>query len=431
MRRYAAVYWLKPVVQEKKFNMRDQTIAVLDIGSSKICCFIAQISGGETRPRVIGIGHRESRGLNVGTVVDMEETENAIRTAVDAAEKMAGGDPIEDVTVNISSGEPISTQLCVEVGVAGHEISDLDIEKVLDMGHHYLSEQERYVIHSRPTSFTIDGVGGVRDPKGMFGEKLGVELHVTSASISPLRNLQACINRCHLNLAGIVFSPYASGLATLVADEMELGSICIDMGGGLTSIAAFKDNEFIYGDMVPYGGNHVTRDIAQGLSTPLHSAERLKTLFGNCLTGVSTVRNQIDVTQIGENGKDQVTTIPRRILTSIIEPRVEEIFEIVRDKIKAAGLENTVGRQLILTGGASQLGGIEELAKKTFNCNVRLGRPLNIDGLADTTAGAGFSTGAGLLIYAASRPEELHFRAKKKTTMGFFARTGRWFKENF
>ena len=397
--------------------MRDKVIAVLDIGSSKICCFIAEIPEGTNRPRVIGIGHRESRGLNLGTVVDMEETENAIRTAVDAAEKMAGGDPIENVTVNISSGEPQSTQLSVEVKVAGHDISDADIERVLDMGRHHINDQDRYVIHSRPTSFSIDGVGGVRDPKGMFGEVLGVEMHVTSANISPLRNLQTCINRCHLTMVGVVFSPYASGLSALVADELELGSICIDMGGGIT-------------DMVPYGGSHVTRDIALGLSTPIQSAERLKTLFGNCIA-ISTVRNQIDVTQIGDNGKETVTTIPRRMLTSIIEPRVEEIFEIVRDKIKEAGLENTAGRRLIITGGASQLGGIEELAKKTFKCSVRLGRPLNVGGLADTTAGAGFATGAGLLIYGALKPEELHFTEQKKPILGVIASINSWFKENF
>lgn len=411
--------------------MGDKTIAVLDIGSSKICCFIAKVDNDSSRPRVVGIGHRESRGLNLGTVVDMEETENAIRTAVDAAEKMAGGDPIENVTVNLSAGEPKSTQICVEVEVAGHEVSDDDIDRVLDLGRHYLNDQERFVVHSRPTSFTIDGVGGVRDPLGMFGEKLGVEMHVTSASISPLRNLQTCINRCHLNMTGVVFSAYASGLATLIPDELELGSICIDMGGGVTTIAAFKDNEFIYGDMIPYGGHHVTRDIAQGLSTPVHAAERLKTLFGNCLTGVSTVRSHIDVTQVGDNGQENVTTIPRRMLTSIIEPRVEEIFEIVRNKIREAGLENTVGRRLIITGGGSQLGGVEELAKKVFKSHVRLGRPLNVDGLADTTAGAGFSTGAGILLYEALKPEELHFKESKKPAMGFGESIIHWFRENF
>ncbi|MDA0707822.1 MAG: cell division protein FtsA [Proteobacteria bacterium] len=411
--------------------MRGRMIAVLDIGSNKICCFIAEVHGASNRPRVVGIGHRESRGLNMGTVVDMEETESAIRTALDAAEKMAGGDPIEDVIVNISAGDPKSSHLCVEVKVAGYEINETDIRRVLDLGCEHLKDEERYIIHSRPTSFSIDGVGGVRDPKGMFGEKLGVEMHVTSVAISPLRNLQLCLNRCHLNLVGVVHSPYASGLSTLVADEMELGSICIDMGGGLTSFAAFKNNEFIFGDIIPFGGNHVTRDIAQGLSTPLHSAERLKTLFGVCLSGLSTARNQIDVTQIGDNGEEVVTTIPRRMLTSIIEPRVEEIFEIVRDKIKAAGLEDTVGRRLIITGGSSQLVGIEELAKRIFKCSVRLGRPLNVDGLADATVGAGFSTCAGLLIYATKRPEELHFMKQVKPTVGIFARMNNWFKENF
>ena len=183
--------------------------------------------------------------------------------------------------------------------------------------------------------------------------------------------------------------------------------------------------------MIPFGGHHVTRDIAQGLSTPMAAAERLKTLFGNCLSGVSTVRNRIDVTQIGDSGQESVTTIPRRMLTSIIEPRVEEIFELVRDKIIEAGLENTVGRRLIITGGASQLGGVEELAKKTFKCGVRLGRPLNVDGLADTTAGAGFSTGAGLLLYATLKPEELHFMKQTKPKQGVFEGISSWFKENF
>jgi cell division protein FtsA len=205
----------------------------------------------------------------------------------------------------------------------------------------------------------------------------------------------------------------------------------VDIGGGVTTIAAFKDNEFIFGDMVPFGGHHVTKDIAQGLSTPLQSAERLKTLFGNCMSDMSTVRNQIDVTQIGDNGQENVTTIPRRMLTSIIEPRVEEIFEIVREKIKDAGLVHTAGRRLIITGGTSQMGGIEELAKKVFGCSVRIGRPQNVDGLADTTAGGGFATGAGLLLYAALRPEELHFKEEKKNGAGIIETISNWFKENF
>ena len=274
---------------------REKIIAALDIGSSKICCFIARV-GEDGRPHVIGIGHQVSQGIKAGTVVDMEETETSIRAAVDTAERMAGGSPIENVYVNISAGQPESRHFAVDVDVAGHQISDVDIKRVLDGAKEHLRSEERFVVHSRPASYSIDGVSGVKDPRGMYGEKLGVDMHMATVAVSPLKNLQTCINRCHLNLAGVVLSPYASGLSSLVQDERELGSVCIDMGGGLTSVAAFKDDEFIYADTIPLGGNHVTSDIAQGLSTPLANAERLKTLFGNCFPR-AMVRDQIDIVQ--------------------------------------------------------------------------------------------------------------------------------------
>lgn len=411
--------------------MREKIVAALDVGSRKICCFIAKTGGGLKRPQVIGIGHQESRGMKSGTVVDMEETETAIRAAVDSAERMAGGSPIRDVIVSISAGEPQSRHFSVDVEVDGHEISEQDIDQVLELGQSHMKNHDRFIIHSRPTSYSIDGVSGVKEPRGMYGEKLGVELHMVSVAASPLRNLQSCISRCHLNMASAVLSPYASGLAALVQDERELGSICIDMGGGVTSIAAFKDGEFIYGDAVALGGDHVSRDIAQGLSTPLQSAERLKTMFGTCAVGQPTARNQIDITQVGDSGQELTTTIPRSMLTSIISPRVEEIFEIVQAKIKRAGMEDIAGRRLIITGGASQLGGIEETAKKIFGQNVRLGRPLGVDGLADLTAGPTFSTCAGLLTYADSVPEEVHYRETKQPMVGVISRINQWFKTNF
>lgn len=411
--------------------MREKIVAALDVGSRKICCFIAKTGGDLKRPQVIGIGHQESRGVKSGTVVDMEETETAIRAAVDSAERMAGGSPIQDVIVSLSAGEPQSRHFSVDVEVDGHEISEQDIDQVLELGQSHMQNHDRFIIHSRPTSYSIDGVSGVKEPRGMFGEKLGVELHMVSVAASPLRNLQSCISRCHLNMAGAVLSPYASGLAALVPDERELGSICIDMGGGVTSIAAFKDGEFIYGDVVALGGDHVSRDIAQGLSTPMQSAERLKTMFGTCAVGQPTARNQIDITQVGDSGQEQTTTIPRSMLTSIISPRIEEIFEIVHDRIRRAGMEDIAGRRLIITGGGSQLGGIEESAKKIFGQNVRLGRPLGVDGLADLTAGPTFSTCAGLLTYVDSVTDEVHYRERKQPMVGVISRINQWFRTNF
>lgn len=421
--------------------MREQIIAALDIGTSKICCFIARIREGESRPRVIGIGHQISRGLKSGTVVDMEETETSIRAAVDAAERMAGGSPIHDVYVNISAGKPQSRIFSVEVDVAGHEISQRDIDRVLAAGRKNLQDEDRFIIHSRPISFSIDGVTGSKHPLGMFGEKLGVEIHMSTVALSPLKNIQTCLNHCHLNLKTAVLSPYASALAALVPDERELGSICVDMGGGLTSIAAFRGNELVFGDIIQVGGNHVTRDIAQGLSVSEAKAERLKIIYGNCLSDRAVVRDQIDIDQIGDDGQDHAMTIPRSMLTAIISPRVEEILELVRDRIIETGLADMVGRRIIFTGGASQISGLEELARKIFSVQtspelrgdfyVRLGRPISVDGLADAAVGPVFSTCAGLLNYGATTPDEVHSVSAEKAGMNLFSRFSGWIKDNF
>ncbi|PCI47367.1 MAG: cell division protein FtsA [Alphaproteobacteria bacterium] len=421
--------------------MREQVIAALDIGTSKICCFIARVGEGQSRPRVIGIGHQISNGIKSGTVVDMEETETSIRAAVDTAERMAGGSPIHDVYVNISAGQPKSRIFSMEVDVAGHEISQRDIDHVLAAGREYLQDEDRFILHSRPISFSIDGVVGAKNPLGMFGEKLGVEIHISTAAISPLKNIQTCLNHCHLNLKGVVLTPYASGLSVLVADERKLGSICVDMGSGLTSISAFRENELVFGEIICLGGNHVTRDIAQGLSVSEARAERLKILYGDCLSGRIVVRDQIDIVQIGEDGQDHAMTIPRSMLTAIVSPRVEEILELVRDRIIEAGLADMVGRRIVFTGGASQIPGLEELAGKIFSVKaepllrgdfyVRVGRPVSVDGLADSAVGPVFSTCAGLLNYGAMTPDEIHSLPATKAAGNLFSRIGGWMKDNF
>lgn len=421
--------------------MREQIIAALDVGTSKICCFIARVGEGESRARVIGIGHQVSNGLKAGTVVDMEETETSIRAAVDAAERMAGGSPIHDVYINISAGQPRSRIFSVEVDVAGHEISQRDIDHVLAVGQDILQDEDRFIIHSRPVRFSIDGVAGAKRPLGMFGEKLGVEIHMSSVAISPLKNIQTCLNHCHLNLKGVVLTPYASALAALVPDERELGSICVDMGGGLTSISAFRDNELVFGDVIQIGGNHVTRDIAQGLSVSEAKAERLKIKYGNCLSDSVPVRDQIDIVQMGEDGQEHAMTMPRAMLTSIVSPRVEEILELVRDRIIETGLADMVGRRIVFTGGASQVSGLEELAGKIFSVKtspelrgdfyIRTGRPISVDGLADAAVGPVFSTCAGLLNYGAVMPDEIHAISVARPRESLFLRFGGWMKANF
>ncbi len=403
--------------------------AALDVGTTKVACFIGRLE--ERTLRVVGMGHQVSHGLRAGTVVDMEAAENAIRAAVDTAERMAG-ETVREVFVNLSGGHPASHTVGVEVEIAGHEVGERDVNCVLAQGCSTSEPGEREVVHSVPVGYTIDGNRGVRDPRGMYGERLGVDIHVVTAAAGPARNLRTCVERCHLDIAATVVSPYAAGLAALVEDEIDLGVTLIDMGGGTTSIAVFYDGSLIHTDVVPVGGGHVTNDIARGLSTPVAHAERMKTLYGSAIPSPSDDSEIIDVPLIGEMSQDSANHIPRSLLVGIIRPRVEEILELAKGRLEAAGFDKAAGRRLVLTGGAAQLQGVRELAARILDKQVRIGRPVRVSGLAEATAGPAFSTCAGLLEFALrNRAEATRKAAETTETTGHFSRLGRWLIANF
>jgi cell division protein FtsA len=408
---------------------RDKIIGVLDVGTSKVCCFIARLTddGGY---KVIGIGHQVSTGMKAGVVVDMEETERSIRAAVDAAERMAGL-PVDSVYVSVTGGGLQSEIVAVDVAVAGHEIGQVDMQHALDSGRAAYATDGREVIHAIPVSFSVDGAEGIRDPRGLVGERLGINMHIVTAAAGPVRNLEACVNRGHLNVAGLVAAPYASGLSVLVEDEKALGTILLDMGGGTTSIAVFMDGAFVFTDTVPVGGQHVTTDIARGLLTPIAHAERLKTLYGSTLAGPTDDRDVIDVPQLGEADGDNATSIPRSMLVRIIRPRIEETLELVRERLVDSGFDKMAGRRLVLTGGAAQLPGVRELAARILDKKVRIGQPAHVNGLADVMHGPAFSASVGLLNYATSGPIEAYARPDVRQSQGRLARVGRWLRENF
>ena len=268
----------------------------------------------------------------------------------------------------------------------------------------------------------------------MYGDRLSVNVHVVTAAAGPLRNLSACAERSHLRFQSCVVSPYASGLACLVEDEMDLGVTCVDMGGGTTSVSVFFAGNPAYTDILPIGGNHVTNDIARGLSTPTNYAERMKTLYGCALPSPIDDRSVIDVPQVGEFEQETANHIPRSALTGIIQPRLEETFEMVRDSLKDAGFDKISGRRVVLTGGASQLQGAGELAARVLNKQVRLGKPLRMSGLAEATGGPAFSTCAGLLRYGANGSDEIMEEGVMEEELqpqGQMAKIGRWLRENF
>jgi cell division protein FtsA len=415
----------------KRLSVRPRgTVGIVDIGTSKVCCLVAQQRGGE--PHIIGIGHQVSRGVRNGVIVDIDAASHSVLNAIHAAEQMAG-ETLGEIVTNLSGGFPGSRIYKSEINLNGREVSDGDMRRVLDRGHVMTEPSDREVIHSIPVGFSIDASRGIRDPRGMYGQRLGVNMHVVTASAGAVRNLANCIGRCHLEISGLVVSPYAAGLACLVEDETELGVSVIDMGGGTTTIAVFYDGNLVFTDTVPVGGGHVTNDIARGLSTPVAHAERMKILYGSAIASSSDEREVISVPQVGEDEESHANHVPRSLLVGIISPRLEETFEMVRDRLEASGFDKIAGRRVVLTGGACQLPGTRELAALILDKQIRIGRPLRIEGLADATAGPAFSTAAGLIHFAFSERAETprRGRALAEEPGGLLMRFGHWIRENF
>jgi len=408
------------------------SITVLDIGTTKIACFIAHMdSAGEIR--IVGIGHQLSKGIRSGIITDFAEAEASIVAAVHAAEQMAG-ETIEDVKVSLSGGNLTSRNVTVEMTMLGEEVTDRDILDIIEQGRASVTHSEHDIIHCIPVSYYLDGARGISDPRKMFGKKLGADLHIITGLPSITRNLAHCVAQCHLNVAEYIAAPYASALSVLEEDEKQLGVTLIDMGGGVTSFCVFNGGKNVYTDAVPVGGHHVTNDIARGLSTSLINAERLKTLHGSAISSGHDDQVMVEVPPLGEEESDEPNTLPRSMLIGVIRPRIEEIFEMIRSKIEISGAGPMAGKRVVLTGGASQLLGSREMAGSILGKQVRLGRPKPLPGLAEAVSGPAFATALGMVEYVIKKPmEEQMFDAHQHRgglTAGF-EKVVSWFKENF
>ncbi|HXE15986.1 MAG TPA: cell division protein FtsA [Stellaceae bacterium] len=382
---------------------RRSLVGVVDIGTSKVCCFIARPE--EHGPKIVGIGHQLSRGVRNGVIVDLEQASQSVITAIHAAEEMAG-ELLQSVVVNLSGGFHASRIVQSEINLNGREVGDADLKRVLNLGHHLKEAPGREVIHAIPVGFSIDGSRGIRDPRGMSGVKLAVNMHAVAADSAVLRNIATCLGRCHLDVEAFVASPYAAGLSALVEDDTRIGVTLVDMGGGTTTVSVFYDGNLVFADSIPIGGNHVTNDIVRGLSTPLLEAERMKTLQGCCITSSTDEREMIAVPQIGDDEDTPSNRVPKSYLVGIIAPRLEETFDMVRDRLDRSGFDKLSGRRVVLTGGACQLAGVRELAALILDKQVSVGVPRGIAGLAPATAGPAFATSAGLVHFAFSEKAE-------------------------
>ncbi len=429
----------------RRAAMQRGVIAILDIGTSKIACLVLRFDGdgtvgddslgpmaGQSSFRVIGAATTRSRGVRFGEISVMAETERAVRTAVQAAQKMANV-RVDHVIACVSGAEPRSYGLAGEVELEDSVVTEQDVARVMaacdlpDIGY------GREVLHAQPVNFALDHRTGLGDPRGQIGNRLATDMHLLSIDATVVQNLLHCIHRCDLELAGIASSSYVSGMASLVEDEQELGAACIDMGGGSTGLSIFIKKHMIYCDGVRLGGDHVTSDISKGLMVPLAVAERIKTKHGGVHATGMDDREMIEVGGDSGDWEKDRRQISRTELIGIMRPRVEEILEEVRERLDAAGFDSLPSQQIVLTGGGSQIPGLDGLASRILGQRVRLGRPLRVQGLPQAATGAAFSASVGLCLFAAHPQDEwwdFEIPAERYPARSI-KRVVKWFKDNW
>lgn len=422
------------MINHKK-RSKGSIIAAIDVGSAKTACLIAQVIDDKGTAEVIGIGHVASKGVKAGVIVDLKETADTVRQAVHAAENMAAkimkGYPLRDVVMSVPSVYTQSQRASADVKIMGHAISEQDIQAALMRLEEEEHDKQSSIIHSIPTGYSVDGHSGVENPLGMHAESLRVDVHCVLAETAALKNVINCAEASHLDVDCLCISPYAAGLSSLVQDEIDMGCLVIDMGAGVTSYAVFYHGAMIHAGAIPVGGWHVTNDLAAGLNTSFNAAERIKTLYGSSASSMSDSNEMIDVPMLGEDSLVEEHHVPRSTLVSIIRPRLEEIFELIRGDVDVNGMDMFTGGRAVLTGGASQLPGTRDLAHVMLNKQVRHGRPVSLHGLAEATGGPEFAATAGLLHYACERLDEQPRMERGHSDMPLWPKLKKWFKENW
>ena len=401
---------------ENKSNQSKNILTAIDIGSDKIVCFIAKIDEvtREKRAlRVVGSGYCQSKGIRNGRVVDQKEAEKSIRLAIDKAEQDANIE-INSVYVCISGDFLKSHVLKGSINVSERTINQEHVSEVISLTNKKYIPTNQKIIHIVPSNFFVDSTRNVTDPSGLMADKLGVELNYITSEVNPLTNIENIIKKMHLNIEGFVAKPYASGLACLHEHELDFGSVCIDIGCGTTSISIFFEGTIVYAKTINLGGWYITNDVALGLQTSFEHAEGIKNLYGNTIMGSNDSEQYYE---IPNDKEDNVRTkFKLSNLVSIIKYRYEEILEKVDEVIEKSGYSEYAKRNIILTGGTSDLPGSIEIAQRLFETNIRLGTPTKIGGLSEEIGGPSFSSCSGVLIHCLKKSKKNHDSITQKGT---------------
>ena len=405
---------------------REDIVVGLDIGTTKICAVVGEVS--DDGISIIGIGTHPSIGLRKGVVVNIETTVESIKKAVEEAELMAGCE-ISSVYTGIAGGHITGFNSRGIVAIKGSEITPQDVERVIDAARAVAIPMDREVIHVLPQEYIVDDQPGIQNPVGMAGVRLEAKIHIVTGAVTSAHNIVKCANRAGLDVCDIVLESLASGEAVLSEGEKQLGAALLDLGGGTTDLAIFSGKNIKHTFVLALGGDNLTNDIAIGLRCPHPEAEKIKKRYGNCVSKNIQADEAIEVP--GVSGRE-ARKLPRQILGEILEPRMEEIFSLVNREIYRAGMENMVASGMVLTGGTALLEGVTEIAESVFSLPTRIGTPQGLRGLADVVNNPMYATGVGLVLYGArhQQTEKKKFRIRDRHIFNrLMNRMKRWFKD--
>jgi len=409
-----------------KKGKRENIIVGLDIGTTKICAIVAEVSEGGVD--IVGIGTHPSKGLRKGVVINIDATVESIRKAVEEAELMAGAQ-IASVYCGIAGSHIRGFNSHGIVAVKNREVSESDVKRVIDAARAVAIPMDREIIHVLPQEFIVNEQDGIMEPLGMSGVRLEAKVHIVTGAATSAQNIIRCCNRTGLEVNDIVLDQLAASEAVLIPDEKELGVALVDIGGGTTDLVVFSQGAVRQTAIFGLGGNHLTNDIAVGLRTPLVDSEKIKTKYGCALTSMVKKEETIEVPSVGGR---RARALSRQILAEIIEPRMEEIFNLVHREILKSGYENLIPSGVVLTGGTASLEGLPELVEQIFNLPVRRGYPSGVGGLMDVVNNPMFATGVGLVLYGKRHRTDARFKSSDRNFVGKAAqRMKRWFSEFF
>lgn len=402
-------------------------IVGLDVGTSKIVAIVAELQP-EGTLKVIGLGQHISRGLKKGVVINIDSTMQAIQRALEEAELMADC-KINNVYTGIAGSHIKSLNSHGMVKIKDAEVTQMDVDRVIETAQAISLPADQQILHILTQEFVIDGQEDVREPLGMSGMKLEVKVHIVTGAVAAAQNIVKCIKRCGIEVSDLVLQPLASSLAVLTEDEKELGVCLVDIGGGTTDIAVFKQGAIRHTAVVPIAGDQMTNDVAVAFRTPTQSAEDIKIKHGCALRQLADPREIVEVP--GVDGRE-----PRQLsvqtLAEVLEPRVVELYEMVLNELRRSGMEEMIASGIVITGGSSMMRGMVELGEEIFHMPVRMGLPRYVGGLSEVVSSPRYATAVGLLLTGKSRLER-HLSGQMETgTIGqIFEKMKSWFQGNF